>query len=297
MRLFQLGLFLFCLFGPWVECSCDEDAPSSVNELETIAFDNDNAPSNVNALEITFGKGIGVDKSYSTLKSLWVLPNDDFYYFLDARWHHFCNGSNGANLGVGIFYELSCFMLGAYVYNDWLSSHGRLFNQFSFGADFRCRPWNLTLNAYFPNISKKSYSKDRCSFEGGYQATLKNIDFTCQMVSLEFSRDPYCFLNCFELSGGIGPYYLSNKKSGHTIGGQGRITVKMNDSLYMNILITSDSIFKTRVQTVIGLTFPLPFCCSPKCCLECVEDWFRMPYRQSIIAIERCESWNFNWRD
>jgi len=254
-----------------------------------------------------FGRGVGYEHGYSSLdfffapaeQGCWGLP------FFDVRGHVFDNGKWAANAGLGWRYlgPDSCWVWGANVYYDYRKSHQNNFNQVSFGLEALSTNWELRANGYIPvGLKRHSYRSHFSDFSfSGFsgnnilinQTEKRKFEQTMAGFDAEVGYH-FWSSDCFDLYGGIGPYYFHGEhKHKNAFGGKARITAQITSYFTVEVSDTWDEVFHNRPQGLIALNLPFGPCAkvtrtNPDCC-ECPElllDRLYQPVeKQEIIVL------------
>jgi len=241
------------------------------------------------------GSTVGDKLSYTTLEALAFPFNHQYFMpFFDLRAHGFGeNKQNAANIGLGFRIMPSCtdYIFGANVYYDFRKVH-RLFNQVGIGVEILGPIFNFRINGYLP-VGKKTffhsskhvanYSEGRYLIREKFTDSLKGINFEAEALLAKICcRDIYLAIG--------GYYYQGMKCRGNILGSEYRLTVKPFDFVTVSVTATHDSLFKTRIQGQIVITFPFK-----KLDEYEINTLFQPVRRHELIVLDKHSMWLWNW--
>lgn len=208
----------------------------------------------------TFGEGIGYSGGYTSV-GLMVAPDfleGNSQTFLNLRGYRLSNKSYAGSIGIGQRYPISRMLIGGNVYYDYLHTHHGTFNQFGLGAEVFTPKLNIYVNGYLP-VGNKSRLAKRCIFDHYFDGfVMIKKQFNCVVSGLDLELEYFVVRRQgFELSAGVGTYYLKESKfNKSTVGGQFRLLADLT-RFFIEALVTSDGIYGTRVSGQLMLRIPL----------------------------------------
>lgn len=262
-------------------------------------------------VKYTAGKGLGYRTGYTSFDLFLTEPlyNCDVVPFVDLRGHIFNNGKRAANFGAGIRAPYDCYYVwGINAYYDYLENSHRPYHQVTAGLELLSYTWDFRLNGYFP-VGKTKTSLLDFNYEnplsqgflvkGTEEMAMRGFDFE---VGYHFYND-----YCFQLFGGIGPYYYSgrssktrnafNKTTREIYGGRLRVNASLHKYASLEGIATYDNRFKWGGQVVVTFTLPfdltLDFCGNG--CEGCFEDiFYQSVFRNEIIVKNKIHRFSHN---
>lgn len=246
------------------------------------------------------GRFIGLKTNYGELDFFIASPVvNGFEPFLDIRGYRFDNGDWGASTGIGLrawdpFYWR---LWGFNVYYDFRDGCFESFHRVGVGFESLGDCWDLRVNTYFPIGGSLHHSKLHTfdDFIGDFVATCREQQFQFCGIDAEIGSRLWNCWDCFYLYGALGPYCYFNEDSGHVWGGYGRFELNVLQYLSLEVLVSSDSEFKTNIQGRILLSIPLWSCYPWQCC--CKDFITQRVRRNGVIFTENCCDWDWNWDD
>lgn len=230
------------------------------------------------------GRGIGVDRGYTTLALFSTLQPFEEYPlmpFIDVRCHRLNNQHFAGNFGGGVrFYNSQINkVIGFNCYYDFLEEHQ---GSHQFGSGFECLGdyCDFRLNGYFPLGNKRGRKNTvHTDYPGGFfcnahenSKVLKGLD--CEIAS---SLSRFCELP-FDLYLGAGPYFYRQKGDRNIWGGRVRVGIELFKYVKAELRWTHDAVFHNRMQGVISLS--IPFGNSNRCS----KTFYQHVVRQEIIV-------------
>lgn len=280
-------IILFLTFKFWLAAEIEEEDSSFVGFRPY--------------LEMSAGKEIGVDQSYSTLGVLTCFPISScprLQLYNDLCWHHFLKGSNGASVDFGIEYGDDELSYGGYIGYDWRRWRGNSFDQISAGVQMQYCCWEIAVDLNYPLQDKRRICFAHFDWDWGFHATFEEFEATYRILSINFSRLFSTCIPCIDFGIGVQPYYLiSNGKNcicDRQKGGgcKARFLFDLYRAIEVEASISYDSIFRSRAKIVLEIDLFKLFCdnlCNENC------DLFRIFSRQKVVALKKRESWERNW--
>ncbi|MBS4168941.1 inverse autotransporter beta domain-containing protein [Parachlamydia sp. AcF125] len=220
----------------------------------------------------TFGEGIGIRESFSTLTATFapLVPYNNYYPFLDLRAHYIKNSRWAANVGGGLRWRdsMTGFIFGANLYYDYRKTAQMDANQCGFGLEFLTPCFEMRLNAYFPlKDGNHCDGHAKHEYKGPYCAGWEHVEVTQKGADLEvghtFWKCPY-----FSLFGAIGGYYYTDV-CGHRHhshhhkkrwGEKARACLNLGSLLSIQARFYHDQSQHSFWQGVAMLSVPLDFC-------------------------------------
>ncbi len=246
----------------------------------------------------TIGKGIGINRDYSTVNLRAVKTWCCRELFLDAKWHCFSDRKNGANAGLGIRYTNDCSqsLLGANISYDFREGKYRNFHQISGGLEFFNPCYRFYINGYFP-LNKKGCKNCCYFFDDNYYLSIDCCQYTMRGADAEFDKILFCCCNT-RIIGGVGIYYYDDSQNDRTVGGRLRLTAEISKYLSFDLEGTYDKMFHTRVNGTLSLNFPFPSMGGRRSCNPCCQPCWCPPIpqrRNDIIVLRKCNHIDANF--
>ncbi len=244
------------------------------------------------------GEGIGYSTGYTNLEALifpYFSQNKSFPFF-DIRGHVFDNSDLAANAGAGfrICPLEKEVIFGLNAYYDYRLVKDANYNQIGVGSEILGKRVDFRINGYIPLNGLRSLSSNLYNnYLGGYYITENK--FWIPMIGGN-SEIGYFLVKSkiLDLYSAVGVYYfgythLSNRQA---IGGQFRLSINFSEFLSLEGLISADSVFKTRVQGLITISFPFGY----KTERRGKDKRLAQPIkRYEIIVLDKQNYWNWNW--
>jgi hypothetical protein len=245
----------------------------------------------------TTGKYISQDTGYATFGVFTPYARPDWLTFVDLKGYRFERNHWGASAGVGGRFMLPCYgALGLNVYYDYLGGQFKgEFHQVGAGLEWLNPCWDIRLNGYFP-VGNHSQFHKKCFYSDlgdGFMASRGRLEYAFSGADLEAGMHLWNRWN-LNFYGALGPYYYSaHEHKRHFYGATARLRVYYKDYVYVQVRVSHDREYHTRVQGSLEVRIPLEvFLCMPRC--GC--DWFTQGvYRQGVIMTDRCCTWSWNW--
>jgi hypothetical protein len=251
--------------------------------------------------------GIGYKNGYSSATGLiFPIVNEDkwIWPFIDLRFHEFNNNTQAGNVGGGVRFASSRTnkVFGANLYYDYRNtrhnSHYYHYNQIGVGFEMLSKRVDLRINGYFP-FNKHTIS--RCFFDDftdGFFISRKRTEVSLMGVNAELGL-LIKKLNSATFYTAFGPYYYGGSVCRHVIGGEFRLNMTLKKYLFVEGRVSHDNVFRTKVQGVVGLTFPLG--CTSVSCAGKEECEFpggilsKPAHRHEIIVLDKNCRWKWNF--
>jgi len=222
------------------------------------------------------GKGIGYNNGYSSIKAFLMKPEsfNNYYPFIDCRWHHFDNGKNAVNFGIGTRTPLigPNDIIGITFYYDYRQTKKQDFNQIGVSAEYLSDKVDIRINGYIPDGRRRSRSFDAIK-KVHYDSSF--IKFTNHSILIKgmtqdikekveysfYGGDAEIGKHLFEspgisLYGAFGGYYYLSRNGKNSLGSSGRILAKVTDYISVELNANYDSLFKTTANGIITVTIP-----------------------------------------
>lgn len=264
------------------------------------------APSRLGSGNITLrhieAGGIGYNDGYTSLTGVAFLPgsHERIWPFFDVRGHEFNNNTQAANAGFGMrFSTQPHLVLGFNGFYDYRNSDHSSYHQVGVGLELLGRRLDLRLNGYFP-IGKVQHTLSHCVFNhyiGDYYMSLKKIELALPGVNFELGGW-LLKRTSLRLYGAVGAYYYRGNICHYPLGGEGRVKLSFAKYLFLEGRLSHDAVFNTRVQGVIGLSFPLgrkPGTESTQTSPYFNEIPIQSIQRHEIIVLKRRCQWKWNF--
>ncbi len=182
----------------------------------------------------------------------WVRP------FIDLRFHEFNDNHQAANAGAGVRFAPYSIekVIGLNVYYDYRNSHDH-YNQAGMGFEFLGKRMDLRINGYLP-FGEKKHRIDHCShrFPGDFFISRRKYEIALRGGDLEVGG-LIIRTRPVDIYSAIGPYYYGGDVCRHVFGGRFRLNFKFRKYGFVEGIVTHDNVFETKVQGMVGLTFPL----------------------------------------
>ncbi len=280
------------------------DTPTAPASLTASTLDTSAAPpvvvpttpciGSVTARQIE-GGGISYNYGYSTLESMLfpLRTSSQICPFIDLRAHRFDNNEYAANAGLGIRCLLKeKAILGLNAYFDYRTDQSRRlrYMQLGPGLEILTKPLDIRINGYLP--SHTSGIAKKCVFDqyiGGYVMVRKKIEVPLQGADVEIGRSIFDFRHV-ELYGATGAYYYRDICQ-NVFGGKLRFNARVFQYLSLDYMMTCDSVFGTKIQGQVGLTFQ--FGCKSK---NPMQKKLSQPVRRNeIIVLDQYCRWSQNF--
>jgi len=245
----------------------------------------------------TTGKYVSQDTGYGTFGLFTPYAKEDWLTFVDAKGYKFENNRWGASGGIGGRFMLPCYgAIGLNTYYDYLEGRFRgNFHQIGAGLEWLNPCWDIRLNGYFP-IGKHSQFHRKCFFSNlgdGFMASRGQLEYVYDGADLEGGLILWDWRN-LTWYGAVGAYYYkAHEHKRHFYGSTARLRMYYKDYVFLQVRVSHDRIYHTRVQGSLEVRIPLEaFLCLPRCGCQ----WFTQPvYREGVIMSERCCDWSWNW--
>ncbi len=245
------------------------------------------------------GRGIGYTQGYTSLKGLFFSSccQKTVFPFIDIRGHVFNNGEWAANGGLGVRIAPSCtdLIVGFNAYYDYRSVHDHAhFNQIGIGGELLGKYLDFRINGYLPiNSHKRTHSHLYDDYIGGYYIQHNQYSVSMRGVNAEFGGN-VIKSKVVDVYSAIGPYYFVDHylRTRHAIGGQFRLALNFAKYFSLEGFLTSDTLFKTRAQGQITLSFPLG---SSKNRTKKDQRLSQPVKRYEIIVLDKMNRWNWNY--
>ena len=268
-------------------------------------------------IQYTAGKGIGYPTGYTSAGLFYAPPFlrcDRLQPFVDVRVHILDNARRAVNAGLGARYLLPSFnqVIGLNVYYDFREAKRvrHDFNQIGVGFEMFGCLFDFTANGYFPVGEKtRKGCKHVYDFPGGFHSTCREQQTALTGGDFEFLTSlcrwdcyfPCLDCCCFDPYVGLGGYFYDGDccKCRDVNGVRARGGIGLCDWLNLEVRVTHDSVFKTLVQGIFTLSYPLCIpasnCCETTCCYD--YRYLRPVERQEIIPVENSCRFKANWND
>lgn len=215
------------------------------------------------------GQGIGGDNQNAILEFFYAPEtcHDEWQAFIDIKGHHLGSSNSwAANGGVGVRVLSSCDRtLGANIFYDYRRYRGVNFNQVGVGLESLGNTFDFRINGYFPFKKRISYGVVFDDYIGDY--IVEALQYWNPMTGVDGEVGVTMLNNgCFGLYGAIGPYYYWNTATNNyfskrnAFGGMARLAFQWTDYVDLEVRVTYDNIFKTKVQGLLQLTLPFEAC-------------------------------------
>lgn len=224
-----------------------------------------------------YGNGIGYNKGYGSIRSLFTAPNEYGYPlvpFFDARAHYTDNDHWAANIGLGGRFLLSRSVLGVNVFYDFRSTSRYNYNQVGLGVEWMRNWFSCRFNGYFPTGSTRSKPFDRHRWKQKREIAMNGVD-------MELGANFNSFLKG-EWYVGLGPYFYKGEKTKKAYGGQAKIKSQFGRFVCIEGAGSYDSLFKARGHISIALTLPLGYS-------KCVQSYNCRDNYQIFEPVNRAE--------
>lgn len=270
-------------------------------------------------VKYTAGKGVGYPTGYTTAGLFYApvaLRCERLQPFLDLRVHVLDNARRAVNAGFGARYLVpQCnAILGLNVFYDFREARrvSHDFHQMGIGFEMLGCCFDFRANGYFP-VGEKTHSgcRHQFSFPGGFFATCRKQQTALAGGDFEFEtslcRLRSCFrcLNscsccCWDPYIAAGGYFYDRDccRCRRIDGWKIRSGVGLCDWLRAEVRVSHDSVFKTLVQGVFVLSYPIcepaKACCETTCCYDC--RYLTPIERQEMIVLEDHCRFRANWR-
>lgn len=254
-------------------------------------------------LKETVGRGIGYKKSYTTLGLFFSLSSRCIRPFLDLRIHRFSNNKWALNAGGGVRFfipELNrAFGINCY-YDSRRAKHR--YKQVGVGFEMLGPRFDVRINGYFPTGRTHKWHPTLTRYPGGYWIRFKHKRHALRGVDGEiatsFKKLFPCWSRCWDIYFAAGAYAFPVEHCDNATGGKFRLGISFLDCISMELKVSDDRYFGTRVQGIFACSFPLysikDTCCES--CCDCEPFTNIPPDRQEIIVLDktRC-SWKANF--
>lgn len=246
--------------------------------------------------EFRGGDGRSYREGYGSEESFFLLYNPEWraYPFIDLKIYGMDRDidlANNIGLGWRVFSKDFKEMIGVNIYYDIRRFNNKALEQIGVGAELLGRSWDIRINGYIP-IDKKRIliNKKIFNYSDEFFALRKKFKMACWGCDIEVGRT-LLDLNCFEVYGGMGPYFYSTSSAccNTFAGGMGRIQANIPPYLSLSLYVTYDQVFHTKVQGEIRLTFSIPQC------MQCCAPFFRSVIRNGIILAKDVCCWSSNF--
>jgi hypothetical protein len=245
------------------------------------------------------GGGVGYNKGYTTVAGLMVFNYDSprcIYPLLDLRFHEFNNNRQAANVGLGLRGTTSKGkkIFGGNIFYDYRNTGHANYNQAGLGFELLGQRVDLRMNGYI--TGRKHVHRCLFTYPGGFFISREKREVALSGANLEVGFRLVRYRDGF-IYAAAGPYYYTGKVCHSPFGGQGRLKVAFVKYLFLEGIVSHDNVFHTRVQGMVGLTFPLgnrkstaPSPCTParKLASQPIQ-------RNEIIVIEKECRWDQNF--
>jgi len=261
----------------------------------------------------TYGEGIGIRHSYSTLAALFapLMAQDDYYPFLDLKGHYIKDYLWAGNAGVGLRWRdcLSGYIFGSSLYYDYRKTHISDFNQFGFGLEFFTENFEMRFNGYFPfgkTCTTKFHLFD--DYVGNYFVTCHQVEVAQKGVDFEIG---HLFWRCqnFFVYGGLGGYFFTDCDNCHVNGEhlqhhhhkrrrwgeKAKLSFGWGSFLSLECRYFHDQLQDSFWQTALTFSIPLDFCFGPSF-WENNERVFTQPVQRNDMIVKRKPHyWDYNF--
>lgn len=209
-------------------------------------------------------EGVGYDTGYSSAE-LFLAPvwRHEFLPFLDVRVHVLNNGHFAFNGGVGIRAPATDeWTVGGHLIYDFRDTSEFNPHQISGGLEALSDRIDLRFDVYWPVNNTDFFMRKLVSIQGNTAlvqemagAALPVLEGEVGVPIFERCDDIFLYL-------AAGPYYLFSRDIedfdfGKSAGGRARFSTTFFRMLQLEVSCTYDSIFKTNVQGMVALHFPL----------------------------------------
>ncbi len=248
-------------------------------------------------------KGIGYEDGYTSLDLFFAATPRNGSIFADLRGHAFNDGTFAANLGLGARLCTGSSIFGVNAFYDFreypkhvplnLEPSGSLHRVGGGLEAFFCN-FELRANGYVPvGVTKEVTPWEFSHFNGNNaifdQRGIKALPSVDGEVGYRF-----CCGSPLELFVGGSPYYLFSRDDqfGGVAGGKGRVSAWIYNMIGVEVSVSYDQIYHTRVQGMLTFSLPLGFFCGAPCeppapCIPtCIPRTCRPVYREEIIPLQ-----------
>lgn len=280
--------------------------PSSDLDMNSDALPFSNEPLLYSVVELDYavGKTLGVDRNYGTLGFFaGSCFGNGWLPFIDIKEHSINDGKWGTNVGLGIRFQspCSCRYLGGNLFYDYRQSCFKGFHQVGVGLESLGSCWDFRINAYVP-IGNKDHPGPITVFDkynGNFVVNSQLHTFALTGFDAEAGSTIWqC--DCFKVYLAAGPYYYSKDKFEKAWGGKCRLNFQCNEYLDFELKVSHDSIYDTRVQSVLRIEVPfdLFFCklrpsCSDNSCRN--NQNLGPVQRNDLIILDNKRCWTKNY--
>lgn len=291
MRILSFFLFVLLFFSSiYAEiCKIEKKYTWGSPTLSCLSFDH------------VFGSGIGYCEGYSSVRYFsfpFCMENKGKWApFIDLRAHVFDNVQFASNAGLGFRYT-PCFKdytFGFNLFYDYrhsdICNHEFSFHQLGIGLEFLSCPIDIYLNAYIPIDSEKIMCY--CVFDhysDAYYLEKKLVQVAFPGFSLEFGRQ-FCCSPCFETYVGAQGYLFKETLCETAFGGLFHLNTFFKKFLFIEGIISYDSLFETNFQAKIGLNI----CWGGRSCTQECCPSYRPIRRHEIIVLDEFCKWKWNF--
>ncbi len=193
------------------------------------------------------GHGVGFNRGYSTVEMFYsplTTNPTQCMPFAEMRGHVFNNGKIALNVGGGLRKQIKKRVYGINTYYDFRKTKKMDYNQFAVGAETLGESWDFRINGYIP-FAEKITGPDQYDM---YQSAMRGGDISC---GYHFSKADFIDMS---LLGGF--YYYREKIGPNFAGISSGFRCRFKEYFTFAIGASYDSIFKSRLQYLIGFTIP-----------------------------------------